>query len=117
MHDMTRVFWHGHNGSVFTLSGDLEVQGVVLRDVDGLVSALSRTIRGRSNARGGDVRGRVIEVMPGSLSVEILPNPAGHQSLPEVWELWCVLSTFYRPKEHGKTYHFSSNTRQKSTAG
>lgn len=29
----------------------------------------------------------------------------------------CVLSTFYRPKEHGKTYHFSSNTRQKSTAG
>lgn len=88
MHDMTRVFWHGHNGSVFTLSGDLEVQGVVLRDVDGLVSQVSRTIRGRSNARGGDVRGRVIEVMPGSLSVEILPDPGAHQTLPEVWERW-----------------------------
>lgn len=88
MEDMTQVFLHGHNGHTFHLSGSLDFEGVVLRNPSGLVTPVSRDLRGRANGRGADVLGRVDEVMQGSLEVEILPNESANMTLPEVWEAW-----------------------------
>ncbi|MGP6174276.1 formylglycine-generating enzyme family protein [Corynebacterium sp. A21] len=44
-----------------------------------------------------------------------LADPQGPES-GTLRVLRCVLSTFYLPKERGKTCHFSSKTRQKSAA-
>lgn len=88
MHDLIRVFWYGHDGSFFTLSGDRVGQGVTLQSVGGLVSSVSRTLVGRPNAVGVDSQGYVIDSMSGSLTVVVTADKLAHKTLPEVWRQW-----------------------------
>lgn len=88
MHDLIRVFWHGHDGSVFTLLGDREKQGVTLQSPGNLVSAVSRSLVGRANAIGADVLSHVIDSMADSLTVVVTADSTSGRSLPEVWRQW-----------------------------
>lgn len=83
---MTQVFVQGHDGHEFLISGDMAETGVILGQVNGLVSEVSREVRVRSTAVGGDVRARTIEVMPGSLKVWL--RRSEYQTLSEVWDMW-----------------------------
>lgn len=88
MHDLIRVFWHGHDGSVFTLLGDRENQGVTLQSPGNLVSAVSRSLVGRANAIGADVLSHVVDSMADSLTVVVTADKTSGRSLPEVWRQW-----------------------------
>lgn len=88
MDDMTQVFLHGHNGHTFHLSGSLDFEGVVLRNPSGLVTPVSRDLRGRANGRGAEILSHIFSEMRGSLEVEILADESASMSLSEVWEAW-----------------------------